>query len=204
MRSPPLTRSASAALDDASRESDAVAVDARPFIRDLPPREQQLVELFHSERPWLIRLFRRKACCASHDEADDLVQETLLRFLRVSPATQVATPQAYLRRIATNLLRDRAERGSTRLAQISVPLVEGLDRPIDFDQHRELEAREELAHYDGVLRQLKPRTLEVFLLSRVDGYSYKEIAGRLGISLWSVKRDMLKAIAHIDRNRRLR
>lgn len=162
--------------------------------------ERRLIDLLRSETPWLLRFFQRRI--GHYEEAYDLVQETMLRFLRAAPATEVATPQAYLRRIATNLVRDRAERGSTRLAEISVPLIEGLDKPTDFDQHRQLEAREDLEHYDKVLRQLKPKTLDVFLLSRVDGYTYKEIAARLGISQWSVKRHMLKAIAHIDQNRR--
>ncbi|MBF5089108.1 sigma-70 family RNA polymerase sigma factor [Novosphingobium sp. NBM11] len=158
--------------------------------------------IYRSEVPALVRFFRRRL--GSYDEAADLAHEALARFLRVSPLTQVSTPQAYLRRIATNLLRDRAERASTRLAELSVPLVEGLDHPTEYDQHRELEGRQELLHYEGILRQLKPKTLEIFLLSRVDGFTYKEIASRLGMSVWGVKRQMLKAIAHIDQHRRSR
>jgi RNA polymerase sigma-70 factor (ECF subfamily) len=156
--------------------------------------------IYRSEVPSLVRFFRRRL--GSYDEAHDLAHEALSRFLRASPTTQIATPQAYLRRIATNLLRDRAERASTRLAELSIPLVEGLDHPTDFDQHRVLESRQELDHYDVVLRQLKPKTLQIFLLSRVDGFTYKEIAGQLGMSVWGVKRQMLKAIAHIDQHRR--
>ncbi|QOT72272.1 sigma-70 family RNA polymerase sigma factor [Sphingobium fuliginis] len=158
--------------------------------------------IYRSEVPSLVRFFRRRL--GSYDEADDLAQEALTRFLRASPVTQIATPQAYLRRIATNLLRDRAERASTRLAELSVPLVEGLDHPTEYDQHRELEGRQELEHYGTILRQLKPKTLEIFLLSRVDGFTYKEIASRVGMSVWGVKRQMLKAIAHIDQHRRNR
>lgn len=158
--------------------------------------------IYRSDFPSLVRFFRRRL--GSYDEADDLAHEALSRFLRASPVTEIATPQAYLRRIATNLLRDRAERASTRLSELSVPLMEGLDHPADYDQHRELEGRQELAHYTAVLRQLKPRTLEIFLLSRVDGYTYKEIAAKLGLSVWGVKRQMLKAIAHIDQHRRTR
>jgi RNA polymerase sigma factor (sigma-70 family) len=158
--------------------------------------------IYRSEVPGLMRFFRRRL--GSYDEADDLAHEALTRFLRVSPATRIATPQAYLRRIATNLLRDRAERASTRLSEVSVPLMEGLDHPTEYDQHRELEGRQELAHYTTILRELKPKTLEIFLLSRVDGFTYKEIAAKVGMSVWGVKRQMLKAIAHVDQHRRLR
>lgn len=158
--------------------------------------------IYRSEVPSLMRFFRRRL--GSHEEADDLAHEALARFLRASPATRIATPQAYLRRIATNLLRDRAERASTRLAQLSVPLVEGFDHPTEYDQHRELEGRQELDHYTAILRQLKPKTLEIFLLSRVDGFTYKEIADKVGMSVWGVKKQMLRAIAHIDQHRRAR
>lgn len=200
MRSSHPTRRASIALDEGPCDR---GVDRGALLtQEVAAIDRELRDLYEAERPWLVRFFKRQVGPILRDEADDLAHETVVRFLRVAPTTKMITPQAYLRRIAINLVRDRAERGTTRLAQISVPLVEGLHRPIDFDPHRELEAREELAHYEAVLRQLRPRTLEVFLLSRVDGYSYKEIATRLGISVWSVKRDMLKAIAHLDRNRR--
>ena len=159
-------------------------------------------DLYREEAPALVRYFRRQL--GSADEAEDLAQEALTHFLRISPATRIQTPQAYLRRIASNLLQDRAERGSTRISRMSVPLIEGLDQPAPSDQHRELVGRQELEHFDEILRQLKPRTLEIFLLSRVDGYSYKEIAGRLGMTLFGVKFHMLKAIGHIDRHRRAR
>lgn len=157
-------------------------------------------EIYQQETPGLLRFFRRHL--ASAEEATDLAQETMLRYLRAAPETAITTPQAYLRRIATNLLRDRAERSSTRLSQMSVPLIEGLDKAADFDPHRELEGRQDIERWTRILERLKPRTLEVFLLSRVDGHTYEEIGSRLGISVWSVQRHMSKAIDHIAQNRK--
>lgn len=177
--------------------------DGRDAADDVDGADEAMFrDLYRDEAPALVRFFRRRI--RSQEEAEDLAQETLARFLRASPMTQIQTPQAYLKRIATNLLRDRAERGSTRLAEISVPLIEGVDQPAPCDPHRELVGRQELAHFDEVLRLLKPRTLEIFLLSRVDGYTYKEIANRLGMTLFGVKWHMLKAISHIDQHRRNR
>lgn len=164
--------------------------------------DQSFRNLYLDEAPALVRFFRRKI--GSQDEAEDLAHEALVRFLRVSPATRIQTPQAYLRRIATNLLRDRAERASTRLSELTVPFAESFEEPTPYDQHRELVGRQELEHFDEVLHQLKPRTLEIFLLSRVDGYTYKEIASALGMTVFGVKWHMLKAIGHIDQHRRNR
>lgn len=164
-----------------------------------PADGETLDTLYRDETPWLLRFFRRRL--GSVEEADDLAHETMARYIKASLSASIATPQAYLRRIATNLLRDRTERGSTRLSLVSAPIVEGLDAPADDDQHRALEAREELGYWEAVLRRLPARTLEIFLLSRVDGFTYKEIADHLDTSVWSVKRHMVKAIAYIDQNR---
>jgi RNA polymerase sigma factor (sigma-70 family) len=160
----------------------------------------QLETVYRTETPWLVRFFRREL--GNNADAQDMTQETMLRYMRAAPAAGVITPQAYLRRIARNVLRDRSEHSATKLTQASRPLLEGLDLPGPDDQHRELAGRQELAKWEEILAQLNPRTLEVFLLSRFDGYTYKEIATRLGMSTFSVNKHMVKAIAHIDRNRR--
>jgi RNA polymerase sigma factor (sigma-70 family) len=161
--------------------------------------DRQFGHIYRSEAPWLVRFFRRRL--GNAEDAQDMTQETMIRFLRAAPASGIETPQAYLRRIAANLLRDRFAHSSNRLAERTSPLIEGLDTPDTFDQHRNIASRQELNAWEAILEQLKPNTLEIFLLSRVDGYSYQEIASRLGITTRIVKRHMQKAIAHVARHR---
>jgi RNA polymerase sigma factor (sigma-70 family) len=156
--------------------------------------------IYRAESGNLLRYFMRRT--GNAEDAEDLTHETLVRYLRASPVTRVETPQAYLRTIANNLLHDRAERSSTKLAKISAPFDEGLDCPAADDVHRDVANRQELDHYRTVLEKLKPITLQIFLMHRVDGYTHQEIAERLGKNIWSVKRQMVKAIAHLDRHRR--
>jgi len=156
--------------------------------------------LYRTEVNGLIRFFRRRL--RSQDEAEDLAHDTLTQFLRASPVTQIQKPGGYLKRIAVNLLINRSKRAETHITDYSVGIAEAPDDPSSIDQHRELVGREDLEHYTKVLQQLHPRTLEIFLLSRVDGYTYKQIAAELGITLRSVKRRMLEAIAFIDQHRR--
>lgn len=199
MRSPNLSPRRPVALKDTACRVDADI--ARGDVEDIDEHERQLADLLCAERPWLIRFFRRRARFASRDEADDLAQEAITRFLRADHSTSMATPQAYLRRIAQNLLIDQAERGSTKIAERSVGLMDTHDLVAPDDQHRDLVGREELHHFNAILQQLKPRTLEIFLLSRVEGYTYKQIARKLGVTVWGVKWHMLKAIEHVDRHR---
>jgi RNA polymerase sigma-70 factor (ECF subfamily) len=166
---------------------------------DAEPDEQDFTRIYRSEAPWLVRFFRNRL--GNVEDAKDLTQEAMLRYFRAAPATTIGTPQAYLRRIATNLLRDRFDLGSAKLAAKSGPLLEGLDIAADIDIHREVASREELAQWHAILSQLPPRTLEIFLLNRVDGLKYREVAERLGISFSAVNKHMVRAIAHIDRMR---
>jgi RNA polymerase sigma-70 factor (ECF subfamily) len=46
---------------------------------------------------------------------DELAQETFTRFVKAAPVHALASPQAYLTRIATNLLRNFISRGATLL-----------------------------------------------------------------------------------------
>jgi RNA polymerase sigma factor (sigma-70 family) len=158
--------------------------------------------VYRAETPWLVRFFRRQL--GNVDEAQDLAHEAMLRFIRITPSTDISTQQNYLRRIATNLLRDRFKSSAEQAARSAVPLIEGLDHETDFDQHRVLAGREELFEWEKILSRLKPRTLEIFLLSRIDGYTYSDIATQLGMTVWNVKNHMIKAIAHVERHRRLR
>lgn len=156
--------------------------------------------LYRSEVGKLTRFFNRKVGHA--EEAADLAHDVFVRFVKIAPTAIIQTPEAYLRRIADNILRDRSGRASTKLSRLQVPVEEGLDEITDFDQHRILEGRHQLEHYQAVLRQLKPKTLEIFILHRVEGLSYKQVGERLGMSEGGIKRHMMKAIAHLARARR--
>jgi len=150
--------------------------------------------LYRQERPRLMRFFLRKL--GNQADADDLSQETLVRFFKAAPA-ELVTPQAYLTRIATNLLHDHAERGSTRLAQRTTVIEDALDAIGGADPFREVDARQELVRWNEVLKELMPKTLEIFLLNRVEGYSYRQIATDLGVPLWIVQKHMARAIRHL-------
>ena len=49
---------------------------------------------------------------------------------------------------------------------------------------------------DGV-EQLSPRTREIFLMHRLEGRKYREIASELGISPSAVEKHIARAMAHL-------
>lgn len=156
-------------------------------------------DFYRRERPRLMRFFTRQL--GNPADADEFSQETLARFVRTAPHPALGSPRAYLTRIATNLLRDHAERGSTRLARQSTQLEDGYHAISTDDPHLDLHSRQELARWTAILQQLPARTLEIFLLNRLEGCSYRQIASDLGVPHWVVQKHMLKAIKLITHHR---
>jgi RNA polymerase sigma factor (sigma-70 family) len=56
-----------------------------------------------------------------------------------------------------------------------------------------LAARERLQKVLAGLESLGPRTREIFLLHRLDGLKYREIAAQLGITVSAVEKHIAKA-----------
>jgi RNA polymerase sigma factor (sigma-70 family) len=169
----------------------------------LPPEDRvvaqerpRLEDLYREHTPRLLRFFRRKT---SPERASDLVQQIFARFAGLSDDHQaeIANPVRYLRRSATNLLADEARLAVRRASHLHLPADEvDLRAP---DQIAALEARDILRRLEKALQRLKPRTREIFLAHRIDGYSYVEIAAITGLSVKSVEKHMSRALAFIDR-----
>ena len=156
-----------------------------------------LETLYREESPRLLRSLARRT--SSREDARDLVQEIFCRVARIGSAgaLRLERPQAYLSRMASNLLRDRANQAARRKPESHVPVDEAmLAAP---DQQRLLESRDMLARVEAAMLRLRPKTREIFMAHRIDGLSYAQIAERTGLSVKGVEKQMSKAIARIDR-----
>jgi RNA polymerase sigma-70 factor (ECF subfamily) len=153
--------------------------------------------LYREESPRLVRSLSRRT--SSREEARDLVQDIFCRMARLGAAgsLRLDRPQAYLSRIATNLLRDRAKQASRHMAASHMAADEGTLPGLD--QQRLLESRDMLTRVEAAMLKLRPKTREIFMAHRIDGLSYAEIAERMGLSIKGVEKQMSKAIAQIDR-----
>lgn len=150
---------------------------------------------FRSERDKLLGYLGRRA---GRDEAPDLVQEVFARAAGSPQASKLVNPAAFLRRIARNLLIDRARRRAANDV-IVFPLDEQRDTACPPQQEWELEAEDLLRLYQQAVDSLPEKTRRVFLMHRVDEFSYREIHEELGISIATVEYHMMKALAQIAR-----
>lgn len=125
-------------------------------------------------------------------EVDDLVQEAIARLVASARERTLDEPQAYLFRIAANLIADRHRR-----AQPTVPLDRNLDPPVRAAQEDRRHVADLQAALAAALDDLSPRCREVFVMRRFDERGTGEIARELGISPRMVQKHLTHAVAHL-------
>jgi RNA polymerase sigma-70 factor (ECF subfamily) len=153
-------------------------------------------ELYREHSLSLVRQLTRKTGC--REVARDIANETFLRVLRMKPGNigRIEHPEAFLRRISTNLLRDWRRASALReRSQSTIELASGRE----IDQVTALESRDLLRRLEHAVSRLKPKTRAIFLAHRVHGFTYSEIAEQTGLSVKAVEKQMSNAIANIDR-----
>jgi len=169
--------------------------DPLPPVGCLPQaRGPSLEVLYRAQAPRLMRLFGRRA---GRDDADDLVQDSFVRLADAGRGKLFHKPEAYLSRIAGNLLRNRARAAFHR----SIAQNDIADHPAAgaTDMTAMLEARDMLGRLEAAMEKLNPKTREIFMAHRIDGASYAEIAERMELSVKGVEWHMTKAIAQLHR-----
>ena len=126
------------------------------------------------------------------DDADDLIQEAFLRLQIYCREHHVDKVEAFLVRTALNLSSDfhRHRRHSSAIAET----LKTLGLAETFPSTDEVcSSRERVLHMKTGIDRLSPRRREVFVLNRIEGYSFSQIAERLGITLSAVEKHAAKA-----------
>ena len=154
-----------------------------------PAMENEAFAAFYSRsaRPLWAYLARSSADPAL---ADDLMQESYVRFLCAAGAPSLAADgeaaaRLYLFRIGTNLLRDYWRR--PRAASIE-------EIPEEFFAARGNAAQtESQILLEPALSQMKPRERQMLWLAHAEGYSHREIAKVMGLNAASIRLLLFRA-----------
>lgn len=135
------------------------------------------------------------------EDAQDAVQESLIRMIRYRDSEPPEAWKRLLYRIAVNVANDQHRYARSHHTAAHVTMEDALDAtPTDEPAHDEHLARqEELAAVAEVILTLSPRCREIFLLNRVEGMTYVQVAETCGISLKAVEKHMTKALAALRR-----
>jgi RNA polymerase sigma factor (sigma-70 family) len=144
-------------------------------------------------RAWLRRL------TSGAIDIDDVVQETYGVLVGLSSIAHIRDPRAYLFTTARSIVLQQVRRARivpietlAEIEQLSiVDSASGADAVIADRQQLQLLQQE--------LDRLPERCREAFVLRRIQGYSQREIAQRMGISENTVEKHIGLALRHLMR-----
>lgn len=144
--------------------------------------------------PVLVAYFLRRV--DNRAEAEDLTQDVFKRLL-TSDASGVQSAEAYVFRVASNLLADRARRSKVRNDYLHTSAHTD-ERNIEWiDPSRIASNHEAIDVLVASISALPKRTREIFVLYRFEGMSQDEIAESIGVSKSAVKKHVAKALRHL-------
>jgi RNA polymerase sigma-70 factor (ECF subfamily) len=162
-----------------------------------------MAESFETYRPYLFAIAYRMLGSAM--DAEDMVQETYLRYSTTPPET-IHSLKAFLATIITRLCMDQLQ-----LARRKRELYVGpwLPEPIltattpeTGDPERRVDMEESISlAFLMLLEQLQPFERAVFLLREVFEYDFAEIATMLGKSEAACRRSFSRAKKHLSEHR---
>ncbi|WP_120077633.1 RNA polymerase sigma factor [Aurantiacibacter odishensis] len=152
---------------------------------------QQFIDRY--EKPLRAYFIKRMP---AHDDVDDLMQELMRRMWSSNGDRLIENPDGYMFQAAANLLKERYRKVGTRNSAIrELSFFQAANEEITPE--RILQGKDELRQLEKVLAELPPRTRTVFLLHRFEGFKYREIAKRIGVSVSAVEKHIANAARHL-------
>ena len=148
-----------------------------------------LSTLYSEHHGWLYGWLRGKL--GNRADAADLAQDTFLRLLGKRDAAPLREPRGYLATIARGLLVDRYRRQALEQAYLEALAQQA--EPVSMCAETHAIIIETLLAVDRLLDSLGARTRSIFLLAQIEELSYADISRRLGVSLPTVKKHLVRA-----------
>jgi RNA polymerase sigma-70 factor (ECF subfamily) len=146
-------------------------------------------------RQWLTGYFRRRV--RNDADVEDLVQDVFTRIAARDSTEPVEHLGGYVLKTASSVLADRARRRSSHMAALHVAFDSELHGDEEIDPERVFTGKEDLHAAMGALLSLPERTRNVFILRRLEGRQYAQIARQFGISVSAVEKHMSRAVQHL-------
>ncbi|AZV95240.1 MULTISPECIES: sigma-70 family RNA polymerase sigma factor [Kerstersia] len=148
--------------------------------------------LYSDHHGWLHAWLRKKL--GSSADAADLAHDTFVRILAREQVAGIREPRAFLMTVAQGLLSNMLRR--RKVEQAYLEALAALPVPCHPDPEACALVLETLLEVDRLLDGLPRRARQIFLMAQVDGMTQAAIAQELGLSLPTVRRDLVRAIAH--------
>jgi RNA polymerase sigma-70 factor (ECF subfamily) len=125
------------------------------------------------------------------DLAEDVAQDAFVKLWETRENIDKSSIKAYLFTIANNLAINKLKREQLKFKFLNLQS----DRRDDKTPQYLMEMQEYDVKLQEALAKIPDGAREVFLMNRIDGMKYREIADMLGLSMKAVEKRMSKALA---------
>jgi len=170
-------------------------IDLKKVVAELAQNNDSSIdELFNYYYPRLFNFSR--SILKIEDGIDDILQEVFVKIWQNRRNIKSTdTFNAYIFTITRNLLLNELRRriNSNSLKEE----IRKFSTAPEYSLNKTIEYREMQEKVDTVINELPGRQKEIFVLSRKNGLSHKEIAEKLGIKTKTVEYHISLAIKHI-------
>ena len=157
------------------------------FAREILPLEPMLER--YLRRSW------RDQC-----EVQDIRQDVYVRVYEAALREKPFNPKHFLFQVARNLMIDRVRRKNVVFFD-SFADVEAMDAGDDQpDLERSTAARQEVRLLLAALTELPPRCRQVVTLRKIEGFSQREVAEKMGITEDTVERQVSKGVRQLAKS----
>ncbi|MCO7188096.1 MULTISPECIES: sigma-70 family RNA polymerase sigma factor [unclassified Pseudoalteromonas] len=150
-----------------------------------------LDSLYQEHYAWLVKWISRRT--QNWGDAQDVAQDTFVKLLgRPDKLENVKSTKAWLAKIADNLVIDKVRREI--LEKNYLTMLANMPEAHTPSAEQKWETLELLEQVDRLLNGLKPKEKLAFLLVRLEGMAYKDVAAQLEVSLSSAEKYVAKAM----------
>ena len=173
-----------------------------------PYTDQQLLELLTNDSPKAMEIiFRRhfsgmvqviNRMIRDQGRAEDLVQDVFLKFWKQKEQLNIQISlKAYLRRSCVNACLDDI-RKQKKMQIVGTDTILPVAAAVQPDAVKQLENNELEQLIHNTIENLAPKCRTVFVLSRKEQLSNKEIAEKLGVTLKTVEAHITTALKKLS------
>ncbi|OAI01588.1 RNA polymerase sigma factor [Methylomonas methanica] len=156
-----------------------------------------IADLMHKHRRELLGFLSQRISCA--ETAQDIFQETFIRYAGYGSKDQIENPRAFIFRIASNLatdyLRSHSRHSGKDIETSADDEAEGGEQSA-LSVERTVMSQQQLEQLIAALDELSPKCREVFVLLKLKHCSYAEVEQRLSISQTMIFKYLTQALRH--------
>lgn len=149
-------------------------------------------EAFFRHQKFLKRFLSR--FLSSPHDIEDVVQDVYLKAYTAETKQKIHSPKAFLFRVARNAALKELSRKSKKITGYieEVDPAEVISDELSVEDL--VQARQKLGLFCQSAMEMPPRCRQVFLMVKVYGFSYQEIASQLEISVSAVEKHVSKGL----------